>query len=77
MIYTTFQDKKLSLLGFGAIAKGVARRARGFGMKILATLMTLTQIGMFFRLFLLGIILTHLKNKTIYNQVRRTFHPNS
>lgn len=28
--------KTLGLLGFGAIAKGVARRARGFGMKILA-----------------------------------------
>ena len=26
----------LGLLGFGAIAKGVARRARGFGMKVLA-----------------------------------------
>ena len=28
--------KTVGLLGFGAIAKGVARRARGFGMKILA-----------------------------------------
>ena len=36
--------KTLGLLGFGAIAKGVARRARGFGMKILAYDPFVTQL---------------------------------
>ena len=36
--------KTLGLLGFGAIAKGVARRARGFGMKILAHDPFVTQL---------------------------------
>lgn len=36
--------KTLGLLGFGAIAKGVARRARGFGMKILAYDPYVTQL---------------------------------
>lgn len=36
--------KTLGLLGFGAIAKGVARRARGFGMKILTYDPFVTQL---------------------------------
>ena len=36
--------KTVGLLGFGAIAKGVARRARGFGMKILAYDPFVTQL---------------------------------
>ena len=36
--------KTLGLLGFGAIAKGVARRARGFDMKILAYDPFVTQL---------------------------------
>ena len=36
--------KTLGLLGFGAIAKGVARRAKGFGMKILAYDPFVTQL---------------------------------
>ena len=36
--------KTLGLLGFGAIAKGVARRARGFGMKIMAYDPFVTQL---------------------------------
>ncbi len=36
--------KTLGLLGFGAIAKGVARRARGFGMKVLAYDPFVTQL---------------------------------
>lgn len=36
--------KTVGLLGFGAIAKGVARRARGFGMKILAYDPYVTQL---------------------------------
>ena len=36
--------KTMGLLGFGAIAKGVARRARGFGMKILAYDPFVTQL---------------------------------
>ena len=37
-------SKTLGLLGFGAIAKGVARRARGFGMKVLAYDPFVTQL---------------------------------